>query len=467
MIWRSFKLIVLFFFLASCMVQKTSNRANREVDSSGNLFVNSNILLQNACACQNSTAISNKSECTTFCSSKDHEDQRLYVDVLLNPKVYANSQTPNLFDWCKKERVLDNGTIEGANPNCYIQVEDSEGISSSLDVVVESGRESLNFNIDGLEYGENYRISLIQTPSLDASDEIQFIKAHPLETAGLGRLAITPINYYECERFELDAQTQNVFYSYRLTYYFSNKLPSIMPAGYPFAICHEGAVGTDDSIDKPRLALDSAQFSSWSLSDPRFYDNDNDSKLDIHNILEIETGIELPVIFEPYTHATDPLNADATLGFFMNAWIDPDTLQSFCLDNTHYESDNVLFQELGLLIGVETEGFYRANRASPFEYVLNPESNIIENINKTTFVDLSETQLKRMWFTVDQTGAEVPLTDETVAGKDIFFWWPYDPTKLNIPPSERDNQELFQVITPTSSGAAPSFDKRAGCIPKK
>ena len=109
----------------------------------------------------------------------------------------------------------------------------------------------------------------------------------------LGPLQMIPISQYSCITRSGQTTDEGSFYksAARVHYYFpSINAPAALAPGSNFLICHDTQTyGENDSTAYPRLELNPHIFTFWSYNDIRFFDQNQNSKLDINDILETNT----------------------------------------------------------------------------------------------------------------------------------------------------------------------------------
>jgi hypothetical protein len=446
------------------------------------------------CICKDGKPIS-YGNCSTFCSTKNTSGAEiLYANFNLSAEITLNDELGNLYNWCQK--VIDTDT---ANPACAIQAKDELGnVTLINEVTVSSTSNSLTTNVQNLlSYDKTYVLTLIEKTSGVKSDSIQMIKfSQDMSLPILGPLKNVPISQYSCivkEFSQIDGN--NIDNAYRLHYYFNPRLaPDPIPAGSP-VYCHDYMNPLYGSVDKdgyPRLETIPGTFNLWDETDPRFYDNNGNTLIDINEAIVQKTknfGATIPSSSKffytlpwsngPQFETTEGTSASTmkSLGYFMAPWIDQSTFKSYCLTNTHYNSTNALFKALRDYIGVETEGLYVGVKAA--ETLTNKDNETVTGVQDAILI--RESDLKAVWFYY-KNGVPTAPTEDNVASNTIYFYYPLNKTSPFVRSS---TQKIFRVksatelasgtssstTTPgsTSGGSTTSYpphDRKIGCIPK-
>ncbi len=297
-----------------------------------------------------------------------------------------------------------------------------------------------------------------------------------------GPLRISGSNQYFC--IERDggstASTSNhdtIFSgSNRLHFYYNEMTePSIVPPSRDnFVFCHDTTkYGLSDSVAYPRLGLAKNSFYVWGLKDRRFYDfNDND-KLDINDEIsavlakkyniQAEANIFFTLFWKngPVTNST---SGSPRLGYIMQSWIDSND-NDYCLTQKHYNSDSPLFKILKDYVGIDTEALYVA--ASEPETIVDPITGR-ESSATNDYLLIKESDIKKIWFYY-QDGEAIEPDQETVQTKTLHFYWPVN--KESNPYVKTGSQKIYTVkslseVTGSSTTVVEAQDKRIGCVPK-
>lgn len=446
------------------------------------------------CICKDGKALS-YGNCSSFCASKNTSGaEMLYATFKLSDAILLNKEIETLYNWCQK--VLEG---DQANPACAIQAKDESGnITLINEVTVSSTSNSLSTNVQNLlAYDKTYVLTLVEKTSGVKSDSIQMIKfSQDMSLPILGPLKNVPVSQYSCIVREYSDAT-NIANAYRLHFYFKPSMaPDPMPANSP-VLCHDylnPLYGTVDKDGFPRLETIPGVFNLWDETDPRFYDNNGNTLIDINEAIVQKTknfGATIPSnskFFYPLNwqnglqikSENDNSNTNTTfksLGYFMAPWIDQSTYKSYCLTNTHYNSTNPLFKALRDYIGVETEGLYVGIK-SP-ETVTTNEGETVTGADDAILI--RESDVKAVWFYY-KNGVPTAPTDDNVASNTIYFYYPLNKTSPFVRSS---TQKIYRVKsaqeinaqassnTPapgaTSGGNTTSYpphDRKIGCIPK-
>ena len=155
----------------------------------------------------------------------------------------------------------------------------------------------------------------------------------------------------------------------------------------------------------------------------------------------------------------------------MKAWIDSSTFKSYCLNSTHYNSNNPVYKALRDIIGVDTEGLYIAEK-SP-ETITTPEGGLTSGY--PDFLFIRESDVKSVWFYLKNGVPTVP-TEDNVGNNAIYF---YHQLNKASPFVRTTSQKIYRVKGASelslgtsgtnSSGLQtvyPPHDRKIGCIPK-
>lgn len=444
------------------------------------------------CACKDGKAIT-FGNCAAFCSDKNTSGaERLYANFTVTEAISLGG-LGNIGAWCKT--VLPGET---QNPECELQAKDDKGNTIRLGVVVPSGTNSIMANIQDLAFDKTYVLSLVEKVSGAKSDSIQIIKFSPNTNISLlGPLKNVPISQYTCMVRDYSTDdTGDIYYdsAYRLHFYFIPRIPpSPIPAGESIYICHDifnPAYGPIDQELFPRFEQLAGVFNLWDITDPRFYDNNGNGSVDINELIIQKTkqfGGSIPsstnffqqfswlgspeIIKDKSTASSGQSTTLQNLGYFMAPWIDQTTFRSYCLNSSHYNSSNPLFQAMRDIIGVDTEGLYIGEK-SP-EAITNSSGET--STGSLDYILIREEDLKAVWFYL-KNGVPTAPTDVTVANNAIFFYYPLNKASPYVKTSTqrifrvRSAAELNKASTGATSGGAntsyPPHDRKIGCIPK-
>jgi hypothetical protein len=441
------------------------------------------------CGCKNGKPVT-YGNCASFCSNKNTNGQEVFYANFTVKESITLAGFGNVHGWC-------TAVIEGdaQNPKCLIEAKDAQGTIKYLDAVPIAGSNSVTAVIDSLLYDKTYVLTLVESTSGAKSDSIQTVKfSKDVALGSLGPLKNSPITQYAClvRQFSTDSVTGDIYYdsAYRLHFYF---LPRIgvnpIPGGQADLICHDifnPLYGPNDSATYPRFEERPGTFNLWDTMDPRFFDNDSNSKRDINEVIAQKTknfgGGTIDAskdFFSEFKWFGSPALEDSagsasgeqTIGFFMAPWIDTANFRSYCLTSTQYNSTNPLFMALRDVIGVDTEGLYVGEKA--------PETVIGADGNPTTglkdYILIRETDLKAVWYYI-QNGTYLAPTEANVKNVAVYFNYPLNKT---TPFVKTSSQRIYKVKwayelnqssnSSTANGvptSVPPHDRKIGCIPK-
>lgn len=462
---------------------------------------NDEIFFENGfCGCKNGQPIT-LGNCGSFCSSKNVENETLYLTVELSSEITGKEYLGDLKGWCTNE-LIDPNTNEPivTNPSCQITAKDENGNVGALTMPeLSSGQTNLEINISTLDPNKTYRIEIKEITSGATSKTIQVRKyeAPPEEPIG-GPLWTVPVSQYTCLWRLYSTQGSSIFYEdiQRVHFYFTDETrPEPLPNNVADIYCHDIYMYGSTPINNPLLEETPGSYTLWSLWDPRFYPDPNIEGGEVLRVNEIlrqkveDMGYSMttpPNLFYKFEWAngvsvtsgsgggdsssggsdssTDGSADLVELGWYMTPWIDQNTFKAYCPKQTHYYSSNQLFVAMRDIIGVDTEGLYIAKQ---------------ENVNDHILIN--ETLLKQIWFYIE-ANQHIEPNNDTVVGKQIQFYWPPDP---DSPFVRKSHQNVFTVKSAQevssgdsgsvstdqqnadgSSSSYPPHDKRLGCIPK-
>lgn len=461
------------------------------------------------CGCQNGKPIV-MGNCASVCSSKPTSTQEmLYMSVKLGEAIEL-SDMKDLYGWCLTV-LTDPETGEPlpgqANPGCVLEAKDNSDNTYTIPLNPSAGSKNLTVDISGiLDPQKNYRLTIVESSSGVRSNTAQIFKysEDPNQTIE-GPMWLSPISQYTCfvRVTSQDDTNGNLYFddAYRLHFYFGpGQKPDPIPRSIGNLFCHDiFKYGTTDRETFPRLEETPNTITLWDKEDPRFYDLSGNetggpnAKLDIHDIITkkvrqqgntISDNLE---IFHEFTWPGAPeLNAEAgnsaatnlPLGFYMVPWIDKTNYRAYCPNETeHYYSSNPIFRALGEVLGLSTEGLYIAKKEA--QTIVNENGE--QGIAPEDYILIRESQLKKIWFYIENETHYTP-TDSNVKGKKIQFYWPANPSSPHV---KQSHQRLYTVKSATElsnsgsniddNGGAdtgnggkqnyPPHDKRIGCIP--
>ncbi len=445
------------------------------------------------CGCNNGKTVT-YGNCSTFCTTQNTEGQETFFANFTVTADISLSGLGSVHGWCTQ-------TLEGdtSNPKCELEVKTDEGTVTSLEVTVPVNTNSVKVDITSLPYDKTLVLTLVESVSKARSNSIQIVKYSPdIGIPILGPLKNGPISQYSCivREFSTLDTTGDVFFTQmsRMHFYFLPRIPpNPVPPGTSNLICHDifnPLYGIIDDPLYPRLELIPGAFNLWDNSDPRFYDNNGNGSMDVNEIIIQKTknfGGTLPATINFFAEFSWPgqpdLSEDAgnnndssqPLGFYMAPWIDQTNFKSYCLNSTHYNSDNSIFKALRDVIQVETEGLYIGQKSA--EAVILSDGTVVAEGGE--YLLIRESELKRVWFYLNN-GVPTAPTEENVANVAVYFYYPLN---YNSPYVKTSTQRIYRVVganeinssSSSSSGATstngnptsyPPHDRKIGCIPK-
>ncbi len=441
------------------------------------------------CGCQDGKVIT-YGNCAAFCATKPNTAgaEIFYANFSVTEEI-SLSGLGSVYGWCTAP-LPEEETI----PKCIIEAKDDTGTITSLDVVPITDSNSITSSLDQLDNDKTYVLTLVESVSGARSNSVQIVKfsaGTPLPI--LGVLKNAPITQYAClvREFSTDTNTGDIYYdsAYRVHFYFLPRIPPApIPAGQSDLICHDvPTYGTIDDVLFPRLEAIPGVFNLWDTSDPRFYDNDGNTIIDVNDVIAQKTsnfGGSIPTgtnfflqFFWPGspTLSEEAGNTTSTqpLGYYMAPWIDSLTFKSYCLNSTHYNSTNALFKAMRDIISVDTEGLYIGEKAAETVIGTNGPTTGLKD-----YILIRETDLKQVWFYLNN-GVPTAPTDANVANVPVYFYYPLN---FASPFVKSSTQRIFQVkganelnnasVTTggaNSTGASttyPPHDRKIGCVPK-
>ncbi len=443
------------------------------------------------CGCKDGKVVT-LGNCASYCANLGSTSgaERFTANFTVGTDISLNSSLVNVAGWCSN--LLPGEST--ANPSCVLEAKDDDGNIINLPITATGQGFSISASLENLAYDKTYLATLVEITSGARSDSVQLRKFSadtPLTT--LGPLKNVLVTQYACvvRDFATDDTTGDVYYdsAYRIHFYFTAKYPpAAIPAGNSYLICHDVNLhGLVDDVLFPRFEQTPSVFKFWDISDPRFYDNNQNGHDDVNDVILQKAknfgATNIPAttkFFFPMSLQGGPaLNTEAgssstslPLGHYMAPWIDQTTFKSYCLNNTHYNSTNPLFKAMRDVLQVETEGLYIGEKAA--ENVLRADGTY--TTGEKDYILLRETDLKRVWFYLKNGVRTVP-TDSVVQNNAIYFYYPYN---FDDPTTPHAGQKVFQVKsaaqlnTGSTSGATdsgststtPAHDNKIGCIPK-
>jgi hypothetical protein len=313
------------------------------------------------CGCKDGKPVT-FGNCASFCSTKNTGGVSILYANFTVTEAISLSGLENVFNFCNQPLETDT-----ANPKCLLEVKDEEGTPAYLDVTTTANTNSIKVDISGLAEDKTYLIKLIEQSSKAGSDTVQILKdSSQTDVDLLGALKIAPISQFTCiirNYLKEEAASGAITYWYtagfrRHYYYLPRNAPDPLQGFSKEAFCHDVVkYGTKDDATFPRLENTPGVFNFWDTQDPRFYDNNGNSVLDVNDVIVQKTknfggsipagsnffakfsGLQL-VIANPDETSTDTTAAQPALGYYMAPWIDTNTssYKSFCLTSEHYNS---------------------------------------------------------------------------------------------------------------------------------
>ncbi|RLA61787.1 MAG: hypothetical protein DRQ88_00125 [Epsilonproteobacteria bacterium] len=441
------------------------------------VFINSDF-----CSCNNKKSEIINLGCEHKCAATI-EGPTLFASVAVDQRISENPEMENLQGWCNNE--LTNDPANGVSPSCVFEV--SDGVSTQdLNLATISGN-SFTVNLNSLVKYRTYTGRLVEkgTNTTDpASSSIQIYRRDPQDglTPFPGVLKLSPISQYTCitRVGAFDPQSRTSFYdnSARLHFYYNDReMPTVRPPD-PNLFCHDiENLGYIDRPTYPRLELIPQAFSLWDTTDIRFSDVNQDSRMDINEIIETQIIRQFnttpPTVdyFVPFQWPNAPQSEEEstvpTLGYMMRVFVDPKTGRGKCPTQEDYQGVDPSFIVLGQYVGVDTEALYIAFRQ---------KINLVEEDGSTTEAPddvllIRQSLLEQIWWY--QEGNLQVEPDEVTAGqRTLYFYYPPDPVHPYI---KKSYQELYTVRDRSAlstgadagetTGGLPSYDKRFGCVP--
>jgi hypothetical protein len=449
------------------------------------------------CVCQNkkSTIIS---DCDTFCATKTHEQEYLYATFIPGLEITGNDVLKTTRGWCSNEILDSKGVaIDGGNPSCRLEYRGSDGSSGFFDQIEYLTNNSVRINVSNqMIDGNVYVLSLVEQTSGAKSNSVQILKGVVEEEETFpGPLQIAPVNMYTCMTLSTSTDYVYLLNAYRLHFYFvNNNTPPTVPANVLDVYCHDIQNPLYTRFDKPeypRLETVPNIFNFWNESDPRFYDTNKNNILDVHEKIQkfvtdrggsfdtSTTKIFFPFAWPNFPYSQIPTapgstntggqTANQNLGYLMAPWIDKVTFKAYCPNQSHYYSNDLTFQALRDLVGVNTEGLYMAIKET--EVVVAENGTVETAVND--YMMIREGQLKQIWFYISN-GQKYKPTDSNIQNVTAHFYWPPDPASPFI---KKSNQRMYTIRHPQDLASNPAAnneqlrsnirpsDKRFGCVP--
>lgn len=395
------------------------------------------------CVCKDGQAVS-YGNCASYCSGQNTQGAEI---LFTSFNVVENKKYKTVYEWCTKR-----GTWDWKNPKCEMSFTAEDGTITNVDINVHDN--IVTADVSSLAYDKVQVFGLVETSSKATSDRAQLLKFDDISSVPLP-VQTSSFNQFSC----ISKQLQKKYHFYYAPYL----VPTPQGAGSTF-VCHDVTkYGERDDALFPRLEDVQGAIGMWPNTSPHFYDNNGNGYLDVHDAIRQQTkrfGGTIPMSTEFFTYFTLPGNETtyqqsgaqkASHGFVMKPFIDQATYNSYCLNESHYNSSTPLFQGIGEVLRVPTEGLYVAAEIS----------------DASDFILLKESDIKSVWFYVKDGHIKVP-NDSNIARQTVYFYYPLD--KVN-PYVKKPNQKIYQVKSAEEVGMStgnsyPSHDRKIACIPK-
>lgn len=442
------------------------------------------------CVCEGNQQVS-IGNCESFCSTKTGEigAKTLYFDVELTEAITLDV-FEDLAGFCSPQ------STDVAGKKCVIEAKDENGNSATTDLVVSPGQTSFEVNITGmnLREDETYRLSIseVDTEAKSTSVQLRLVSELIIDDVG-GPLALMPVNQYTCvfRSGGLDTNTGELFndsISQFHFYFIAKTRPEpLKEITLPTVACYDFPTFGTSPINSPLLQEQTGSFTVWNRMDPRFFSLDGNNRMKIDELIEQslilqgQNVTEGPSLFfelqwmsgidDGEDNPGDDGNTVSlttksdVLGMYMTPFLDRENgYRAYCPTQLHYYSDNPLFKALRDVVGIDTEGLYAAKQDNACDFLL-----------------VRETEVKQLWFYIEN-GQHIQPTDDTIRDKKIQFYWPADPTSPYIKKSHqrvytiKGSEDISCGDTPdVQSGSSdsggvltnlPPHDNRIGCVPK-
>lgn len=506
--------LLLFLSATSCLeeniprnrpdlrIDKQDISANTEDDKSAEdnqenegavVRPNSAIVLQpDHCECEAGQSIG-LGNCVSFCANEGTSTARnLFFNIQLSALI-TESNLKDLAGFCSTQV----GETQ-QNAGCILEAKDEDGNLISLPPFTPtSGQTSFQIEVAQLPLNKTVRVSIVEQASGARSTTIQ-VRLRDINSPNTiaGLLSFMPVSEYTCIArtpiFDEDSGALIIESANRFHFYFidSTRPEPLRAETISRIYCHDLEKSPTVPLSSPLLEEKMGVFTLWDRSDPRFFDLDNNSSLDINDIIQRNVELQgssltatpnffFPLIFpsglddgdssvedtsgtDSNTINTQRLNN--SLGFAMTPFLDDRTFRSYCPSKEHYFSTNIIFEAMREVVGVGTEALYVAK-----------QENVCDNIL------VNEGVVSQIWF-FRESGQHIRPTPETIRGKKIQFYWPAD---FNSPFIKKSFQRTYTIqsveeINSSSCGnnidsapqngsgvrtTIPAHDKRIGCIP--
>lgn len=456
--------------------------------------------------------------CTSFCQGKNTSQQeRLYTYYTVGPEIELGG-LQNVSNWCTTD-VGEDDTGVTCKLVAKTQIDDETIDIKELTPVstISGDNNSLFFRLEDLEEDRTYVLTLVATSSAGTfkSDSTQIRKVSPgTGPIDLGPIALQPVSRYACINRVTQSTTDNgteLFYlqANLLHFYFIEQLrPDPLPQGIASAFCHNIVQnGPIDKVEFPRLFETAGAFTLWRNDDTRLLNlktlansgagwSDNIDAEDI--ILQKLTALgvtpstsrffgQLNISAGPtLSTAGNSGNSSVPLGWYMRLFINESNNNiAVCPKQADYNGANKLFQAIGDVVQVDTEGIYLGKRES-VTYV-DPTDGSTKCVDDD-FLIVKETQMRKVWFYYNNGVAIRPSNDTAgelkIKNNTMYFFYPYNEA---APTVKGASQKTYKIINPSqantglcssTSGGVPGstsetainssiapHDKRFGCIP--
>lgn len=443
------------------------------------------VMQSDHCGCKDGKPVT-IGNCVNICSAKPSSpNEILYFNTKVTTAISADIYK-DVGGWCSEE-IIDPNTKESTTPgtvSCYIETKDQNGVKGEITGFTPAkGVSGFSIDIGTLSYSKTYRLTIVERSSGARSTTFQVTKFKTSTNNTVkGPLALMPVTQYSCinKTNVVDdgtGQVGNIANAQRMHFYFvAETRPEPLPEVSNF-YCHDIQTKGPTPINSPLLEEDAGAFTVWNRMDPRFFDQNQDEKADINNIIEdyvVQHGQTLsatPDIFHQLKWVNGVTTGTSTpqqlqLGWYMTPWIDGNTYKAYCPTQQHYYSNNLIFKAMRETVGTDTEALYVAKQNNVCDLLLVKESIV-----------------KKIWF-YKENDQHITPNDTTIVGKQIQFYWPADP---NSPHIKKSHQKIYTIKGSNELGCAadtglsvntgaqnsgglsstyPPHDKRIGCIPK-
>ncbi|MEC7275981.1 MAG: hypothetical protein VXV96_06645 [Bdellovibrionota bacterium] len=284
-------------------------------------------------------------------------------------------------------------------------------------------------------------------------------------------LPLNTINSYRCIYRELSWQPPHILEYGKKSFNFKSGARSpFLPADLRNPVCHDASrYGEYDSPLFPRLE-ERQSFVLWDNGCSLCGDRDLNGVVDLNDEVTREyqsrtgqnTQVELFFLFdwEELPKEARPQQSNKTLlGVVMLPFVSSFN-QSHCPTIKDYYRNNPIYQIVGDLVGIDTEGLWMAQ--SELQVSTRGEF-LVDNLL------IREGELKKVWFYFER-GIHVRPDRMTSASKTIHFYYPFD---FNDPYTRKPNQMMYTIRHPAEVGINTGIniglippDKRFACIPK-